>query len=235
MTERAISKDNRVRYDRAEASLVIFVLIMRNQHITRRIRIYRTNTTFWPVDCAWFACASYFACRNNVRAARQERLPSVIFLVFESAPPCSAHAGHPPAEIIPLRSPSCPERPRKMSIVQHCARDTCCTAKSLTYLPNICMIHTSTFQNLGFFDWLACHWLLSTIDLSSIVNIEPVVSDFYCACHEQRNIWKEFRKLYQILAFCVLGEDMTGTEKKLVKPNQECPNKFVKLWPNIRK
>ena len=31
-------------------------------------------------------------------------------------------------------------------------------------------------------------------------NIDPVVSDFYCVCHEQHNIWKEFRKLYRVLA-----------------------------------
>ena len=132
--------------------MVIFVPSTRNQGIARRIRIYRTNTTFLPVDCAWFACASYFACQNNVRAAGQEQLPSVIFIVFELAPPCSAHAGHPPAEIISLRSPSYPERPRKMSVVQHCALDTCCTAKSLTHLPKICIIHTSILLHLGFFD-----------------------------------------------------------------------------------
>ena len=71
-----------------------------------------------------------------------------------------------------------PERPRKMSVIQHCILDTCCTAKSLTHLHNICMIHTSTLLNLGVFDWLACHWLLSIIALSTIVKIEPV--DLLC-------------------------------------------------------
>ena len=57
-------------------------------------------------------------------------------------------------------------------------------------------------------------------------------SSKYFVCHKQRKFGKESKKLYPVLAIGVLSEDMIGTKKKLVNPNQNCPNKFSKLWPN---
>ena len=93
-------------------------------------------------------------------------------------------AGQPPPRTSSLRTPS------KMSVIEHCALDVCCTAKSLTHLPDICMIHTSEFLSLGYFDQSAHHLRLH-INLSTIA----LVCLFVLSLHR----W-EFRLTLKIIA-----------------------------------